>query len=76
MPFAAKPGPDRLTFEIVTWELAELVRVTLIVLLLPWLTLPKFNAEELDVSCPAVFELFAVVRLAFGFALVAPEQPD
>ena len=81
MPLAAKPGPERLTFEIVTWELVEFVRVTLSVLLLPWLTFPKFTVEELDVSCPAVFELFvvvlfAVVRLAFGIALVVPEQPD
>jgi hypothetical protein len=47
-PAALKPAPETLTFEIVTVEFPALVKVTVFVLLLDTVTLPKLSEEELQ----------------------------
>ena len=51
-PLVVKPGPEMVTFEIVIFELPELVKVTPRVLLLPVFTLPKLRVDVLAVSGP------------------------
>src|SRR6266702_3900161 len=50
-PLTLNPGPEMPTFEIVTIEFPELVKITLMLPLLPTFTLPKFKLDGLAVSC-------------------------
>lgn len=67
-PLAEKPAPDRVTPEIVTVEVPALVSVTVWLLLLDTFTLPKLNADELElrIRVPEV-----IVRVA-GLLVTLP----
>ena len=46
------PEPEKVTLEVVILALPELVNVTLWLLVVPILTLPKLKVDALAVSCP------------------------
>ena len=50
IPEALKPGPETVTFEIVTLEFPVFVSVTLCLLLLDTFRLPKLKEDELEFS--------------------------
>jgi hypothetical protein len=49
-PLTLKPGPEMLSFEMVMFELLELVSVTLLLLLAPTFIVPKLKVEGLTVN--------------------------
>ncbi len=62
-PLTLNPGPEMPTFEIVTIEFPELVKITLMLPLLPTFTLPKFKLDGLAVSCA---DAGVIVTVAFA----------
>jgi hypothetical protein len=61
-PLTLNPGPTP-TFEIVTVEFPELVKITFMLPLLPIFRLPKFRLDGLAVSCP---DPGVIVTVAFA----------
>src|SRR3989442_1768318 len=77
-PLVLKPGPETWTWEMLTLELPELVRVTVCVLL-PTVTFPKLRLVGLVVSCKVAatpVRLSASVVGELGASLTSDRLPD
>ena len=57
------PEPEKKTLEIVILALPELANVTLWLVLVPILTLPRLNVDALAVSCPGTALTMRVAAL-------------
>ena len=76
-PLTLNPGPEMPTFEIVTIEFPELVKITFRLPLLPIFTLPKFKPDGLAVSCAGALALtvsVAVLLVALPVELLSTTE--